>query len=106
MVNQSRSTPQPYIINEKTDALPIDIKVYPNPVTNHLQIQTLTKIPQTAEISIQNNLGMVLQQKREWIPADFYQTSLSVFDFPTSMYWVKVRFMETGVWQVVPIIKA
>lgn len=84
---------------------PIELLVYPNPVGNNLQVQINTEVQEEVEIGIQNNLGMVLYQKKELIHEGFYQTNMQMTGFPKGMYWVKVRFMETGVWQTIPVVK-
>ena len=107
--NQRNTTLQNYSIklslNLERETITPEIVVFPNPVNEHLQIQIKSEVQEVAEISIQNSFGIILQQKKEYIQANYYQTSLQVADYAPGMYWVRIRFTETGNWQVVPIIK-
>lgn len=81
------------------------ILIYPNPTNADLQIQIKTERPQPIEISIQNALGRVMTQKKEDNFSPIFQTDLNVYTYPPGIYWLKIRFVEDGAWQVIQFVK-
>ncbi len=79
--------------------------VYPNPTSDELHIQIQTASPQPVEITIHDALGKLIYQNEEKINSFDFQTSVDVSHFPSGVYWLKVRFVEKGNWQVVQFVK-
>jgi subtilisin-like proprotein convertase family protein len=91
------------ILDENIDSP--HILIYPNPAQSDLQIQIKTERLQPIEISVQNALGRIMTQRKENLSSSVHQTSLTVSDYPPGIYWLSVRFMEDGDWQVVQFVK-
>ena len=82
------------------------VLIFPNPTSDQLQIRIKTERFQTVELTVQNALGRIMHFSEEEVFSEITQTALNVSDYPSGMYWLRIRFVEDGDWQVVQFVKS
>lgn len=81
------------------------ILVFPNPTSDELRVQVKTTRLQKIDLTIQNAQGQIMYFGEENLMSEMTQSSINVSDYPPGMYWLRIRFVEDGDWQVIQFVK-
>jgi hypothetical protein len=81
------------------------ILVFPNPTSDELRVQVKTTRLQKIDLTIQNAQGQIMHFGEENLMSEMTQSSINVSDYPPGMYWLRIRFVEDGDWQVIQFVK-
>ncbi len=84
---------------------PAYVLVFPNPASTLLQVQIQTERIQPIEITVQNALGRIMYQNKAETIGSITQRTLDVSHYASGVYWLRIRFVEDGDWQVIQFVK-